>query len=130
LFIALFPTNGFADTKYNILGIVNSKYIVSLFALFSAILKEGHIKSNYNFDKLTKYAFYLIVFIAVYLFLQNFKVDQLGIQQFAVTTHLTIFIKLAIDVIVFYYIIKFSNIPYYKLYFQKAFFYSLLIISL
>ena len=130
IFIVLFPTNGFVNTEYNILGILNSKYIISIFALFVGILKDKEIKNNYHFDKLAQYGFSFIVFASIYLVIQDFKIEQLGIQDVSIMKHITGFIKKSVDVIVFYYIIKFSNLTYYKLYFQKAFFVSLLIISI
>lgn len=130
LFVALLPTNGFVNTEYNILGIINSKYIISLFSLFSAILLDKQIKNNYELDKLAKFGFYIIIFVSVYLILQNYKVNQLGLQEISILKIITRFIKISIDAIVLFYIIKLSNLSYYKLYFQKAFFVSLLLIAL
>lgn len=130
LFVTLLPTNGFVNTEYNILGIVNSKYIISLFSLISAILLDKQIKNNYKLDELAKFGFYIIVFVSAYLIFQNYKVNQLGIQEISILKFITRFIKASIDAIVLFYIIKFSNLSYYKLYFQKAFFVSLLLIAL
>lgn len=130
LYIALLPTNGFVNTEYNILGIVNSKYIISLFSLFSGILLDKQLKNNYKFDELSKFGFEIIVFVSIYLFLQNYKVDLLGVQEISISKYTTRFIKVLIDAIVLFYIIKLSNLSYYKLYFQKAFGVSLLLIAL
>ena len=135
IYVITLPTDGFISTEYNLFGILHVLYIINLFATIAVLLEWKAIpdqtKNILRKPKgFKKDAYWLILFLFLYLVLTDFRLSILGIEDISERHLVTRPIKYFVMFYPLLMLTKLSEIKKYKYIIKKGFIISVGLIAI
>ena len=134
IYIILLPTNGFISTEDNLFGVFHVLYIVNLFSTLGILVDWNSIKEKkklvqFNHLEIEKYAYYLILFVLLFLVLSEYRFYFLGKSIISFQLLLTRTIRYFVMFIPILLLVKLSFFYDYKQIIRMGFLVSISLIA-